>query len=116
MEAIEAQLERARELGTNYGLLHREHGRHEDSPLSGEWADEWTMTTVFAAVMQRPPRAVYDVDLAFELSEAFEEGYHAAALPDDDDRCGTCVIPEHDVCSLTPGCPCCDDTIARSAS
>lgn len=28
--------------------------------------------------------------------------------------CATCAIPDHDACSLTPGCPCCDDTIART--
>lgn len=27
--------------------------------------------------------------------------------------CPACLVPEHDTCSLTPGCPCCDDTIAR---
>lgn len=29
--------------------------------------------------------------------------------------CATCLEDEHDVCSLTPGCPCCDDTIEGMA-
>lgn len=27
------------------------------------------------------------------------------------DYCETCQVPEHDVCSLTVGCPCCDETM-----
>jgi len=30
---------------------------------------------------------------------------------DEDGWCGTCQDPEHDSCPLTPGCPCCEDTI-----
>jgi hypothetical protein len=29
-------------------------------------------------------------------------------------RCDACAVPEHDTCSLTPGCPCCDDTITTT--
>jgi len=82
MEAIEQQLHRARDLGIDYGLVHRGYGRHDESPLSGQWADEWTMTTVFVAVMNRPPHTVYDADLALDLAEEFEEGYHAAVQGD----------------------------------
>jgi hypothetical protein len=31
-----------------------------------------------------------------------------------DTYCSACAEPEHDTCSLTPGCPCCDDTIAAA--
>lgn len=24
--------------------------------------------------------------------------------------CQTCLVPEHDVCSMTHGCPCCENT------
>lgn len=27
--------------------------------------------------------------------------------------CTTCSVPEHDTCSLTSGCSCCDDTIEQ---
>ena len=27
-----------------------------------------------------------------------------------DERCETCQVPDHDVCSMTDGCPCCEDT------
>jgi hypothetical protein len=27
------------------------------------------------------------------------------------DYCEACRSIDHDTCSLTPGCPCCDDTI-----
>jgi hypothetical protein len=30
---------------------------------------------------------------------------------EDEDRCATCAVPEHDTCSMQPGCSCCDDTI-----
>jgi hypothetical protein len=30
----------------------------------------------------------------------------------EDNRCIACVVPHHDVCALTQGCPCCDNTIA----
>lgn len=29
------------------------------------------------------------------------------------ERCPQCQEPGHDTCSMTPGCPCCDDTIAK---
>lgn len=32
-----------------------------------------------------------------------------------DPRCEDCLVPEHDTCSLTPGCPCCDNTIEKMA-
>jgi len=31
------------------------------------------------------------------------------------DYCPECRVKDHDVCSMTVGCPCCDDTIARQA-
>ena len=31
----------------------------------------------------------------------------------DDERCPACCVLEHDVCSLTAGCPCCNQTIAQ---
>jgi len=27
-----------------------------------------------------------------------------------DSYCQTCLVPEHDTCSMTDGCPCCDET------
>lgn len=30
-----------------------------------------------------------------------------------DDYCVECLIPEHDICPLNAGCPCCDDTIEQ---
>ena len=27
--------------------------------------------------------------------------------------CPTCMPHEHDACSLTPGCPCCDSTMKQ---
>lgn len=28
-------------------------------------------------------------------------------------NCTDCQVTEHDMCSLTLGCPCCEDTIER---
>lgn len=32
------------------------------------------------------------------------------------DYCLTCLAEDHDECSLTPGCPCCDYSIEHSAA
>ncbi len=32
----------------------------------------------------------------------------------ENNRCDTCRVPEHDSCGMTVGCPCCDDTLRNS--
>lgn len=55
------------------------------------------------------PELVDDADVA-----AFLASRRPSPAPDGPDagRCGSCRVEHHDVCSLTPGCSCCEQTMA----
>jgi hypothetical protein len=55
------------------------------------------------------------VRLETEFEAAGGRGVELADRIDQLRRCASCREPEHATCSLTPGCPCCDDTITRMA-
>ena len=48
-----------------------------------------------------------------QLRAEWEAARRAAFTPSW--RCEQCRVPEHDTCSLTPGCHCCEETLAQMA-
>jgi hypothetical protein len=53
------------------------------------------------------------IDFDAELAYLRGQGPRPTSKNDPDSLCKKCQVPEHDVCSLNPCCPCCCDTIAN---
>ena len=42
---------------------------------------------------------------------AEQVGYDDLVVRDREEYCEACKLPEHDICSNTYGCPCCEETM-----
>ena len=77
-------------------------------------AEEWLYQV--EAETEEEARGMAECGETVAESKIGIQGVHDRFIEDmpgfeDDARCATCRVSEHDTCPLTPGCPCCVDTL-----
>lgn len=84
--------------------------------LSQPWNYELTALKSAKRIVSDAKVSVHESDAYFQLLRVIEYLDGRIFLLSTDTRldalCDTCKVKGHDTCSLTAGCPCCDNTIA----